>query len=172
MTSQVAAPTPMQKKIATFYVVPVVPNPTDTETVLYYQDGQHNEPLWVPANPKDLNARAQRCDANKVKLIQLSQQETRRGTGLPPAKLDATVRLYAGVAKTLDAWDELKSVYAAETDGSLIIDVAANSTRGLILVFTQTQTAVNGGTPPYPVARLIASTDPEIKNSTGGNIPD
>ena len=172
MTSQVAAPTPAQKKIATFYVVPVVPDSIDTETVLYYQDGQHDEPLWVPANPKDLNARDQRCSANKVRLVQPSQPDTRRGTGLPLSKLDATVRLYAGVAKTLDAWDDLKSVYALETDGSLIIDVAADSTRGLILVFTQTQTAVIGGTPPYPVARLIASTDPEIKNSTGGNIAD
>jgi hypothetical protein len=82
-------------------------------------------------------------------------------TKLKKTELDLTVTLYAAVAKTLkeSGNDDLGHSYSPDADGNMTIPVKADSVRGLILVFTKG--------PAESPTQLIASTDPEIKNSTG-----
>jgi hypothetical protein len=115
---------------------------------------------------KNLNARRQNCHADKVKLIQPSPEEILEHTTLPASKLDGATTMYAGVAKTLmEPDDSLESVYKLCSDGSLVIPVRKETVRGLILVFTQIRLT---GSAESPTTGLIASTDPEIKNTTTG----
>jgi len=163
MTNTEAAAGLVSDKIATYYVVPVIPGESSTESVLYYEDSPSPE-KWQPVAPDKLNARGQNRNAGMIKLLQPPTDTIIARTGLPSNVLDLTVRLYAGVARTLAVTDELGGAYGL-IDGSLIIPVLADTKRGLILVFTQT---AGSGKLPTPVTRLIGSTDPEIKNSIGG----
>ncbi|MTV36308.1 hypothetical protein [Duganella radicis] len=159
---------PETQKIATYYVVPVTPD-IGIESVLYYEGPLKSK--WKSVSKKDLNAHNQGCNAGLVKLIQPSEDQILASTDLSPAQLDRTASLYCGVAKTLGEPDQLKSYYAIDADGSLTINVSKDTTRGLILIFTQTD-PLNGDSTRYPVRQLIATTDPEIKNSaigTGGH---
>lgn len=150
-------------KIATYYVVPVIPNDGSTENVMYYEEVSETE-KWKKVSSKDLNARGQHRNAGKIKLLQPTTDTIITRTDLPFDMLDQTAHLYAGVARTLVVSDDLESVYPLGHDQSLTIPVTADTARGLILVFTKAPAV---GMPPYPITQLIASTDPEIKNSTG-----
>ena len=152
------------KKIATYYVVPVIPGEGSTETVLYYEESPTSD-NWRLVSPKDLNAKHQGGNENKIKLLQPTPERIEKFAGLPSGILDETARLYAGVARAFAMYDDQGSVYPL-CDGALTIPVTSNTVRGLILIFTKGPAS---GTSPYPVTQLIASTDPEIKNSTGGN---
>lgn len=162
-TEAVAATELVSDKIATYYVVPVIPGESSTESVLYYEDSPSPE-KWQPVAANKLNARGQNRNAGMIKLIQLPVSTIAARTGLPLNVIDQTVTLYAGVARTFAISDELGGAYSL-IDGALIIPVLADTKRGLILVFTQT---TGSGKVPTPVIRLIGSTDPEIKNSVGG----
>ncbi len=85
--------------------------------------------------------------------------------GLAPDQLDQSVQLYAAVARTLSGSDQLDSVYPVK-HASLTIPAKRGTVRGLILVFTQENKT---GMPPLTVTRLIATTDPEIKNGVGAH---
>lgn len=158
------ATTPKTGKPATFYVVPVTPD-VSIENVLYYEGPLKSH--WTLVSSKDLNARKQDCNAGAIMLFQPTEDQILTSTSLKPTQLDPTVSLYAGVVKTLGMSDHLESYYALALDGTLTINVDANTTRGLILIFTQSE-PLSGATTRYPITKLIATTDPEIKNSIGG----
>lgn len=165
MTNTVAATATelVSDKIATYYVIPVVPGESSTESILYYEESSKTED-WKPVDANKLNARGQNRNAGMIKLIQPPAATITARTKLPLNILDQTVTLYAAVARTLAVTDELGAAYSL-IDGALIIPVLAETKRGLILVFTQT---AGSGKVPTPVTKLIGSTDPEIKNSIGG----
>jgi len=164
-TEQVPTTMSVSDKIATYFVVPIVPETGTSENVWYYEEVSETE-KWKKVSSKNLNARGQNRDAGKIMLLQPSTDTIRERTGLPLDKLDQTVALYAGVARTLTvSQDPLESVYPLAADGTLTIPVIAHTVRGLILVFSKW---AGPGMPPYPITQLIASTDPEIKNTTGG----
>lgn len=162
-TEPVPATESASDKIATYYVIPVVPGEGSTENVLYYEELSKAD-KWKDVSPKNLNAKGQGHNADKIRLLQPTTATIIARTGLPVEILDQTANLYAGVARTLAVSEELPGVYPLGTDGALTIPVTVGTVRGLILVFTQ---APASGVLPRPVTQLIASTDPEIKNSTG-----
>jgi hypothetical protein len=151
-------------KIATYFVVPVIPGEGSTESVLYYEEVSP-EQLWQKVDANKLNARGQNRNAGMIKLTQPSPEIITKRSGLPAGILDTTVTLYAGVARTLGVGEELGGAYSVGAAGALIIPVLADTKRALILVFTQ---KAGTGKEPTAVTRLIGSTDPEIKNSVGG----
>jgi hypothetical protein len=152
---------------ATYLVVPVIPQQTTSESVLYFHAVQGSNE-WIPVSPKDLNAKVKNHNANKIRLKQPSDDEVKAHANLFPDYFDEAAQLYAGVAKTLGQDDGLKSMFTPGDDGVMTIPVNPGTTRGLILVFTK------ASDPDHPqlVTQLIASTDPEIKNSTGGRDPE
>jgi hypothetical protein len=164
MTTTAPVPTTMSTsdKIATYFVVPVIPDDGSTESILYFEEVAGTE-KWGRVSSKNLNARGQGRNAGKIVLLQPAPEIITGHTDLPTDKLDTTVTLYAGVAQTLIISDDLDSVYPLSPDGTLTIPVTAHTTRGLILVFSKASSL-----PPYAIMQLIGSTDPEIKNSTGG----
>lgn len=165
MTNQVSDPAEAQaKKIATFYVVPIKSGPTTTEDVFYYREGKSSDQQWIKLDARDLDAGKQGHNIKQAALHQpLDVAFISQHTGLDASMLATDVRLYAAVAKTLQGTDKLKELYSLDSEHCIKIDVNHNTTRGVILVFTQ-----NGLGDSSSVIRLIASTDPEIKNSTGG----
>lgn len=156
---------PVIDEIATYFVVPIIPFDNGTENVLYYQPVPKDGKNWSRVLSKDLNARGQNRNANKILLFQPSVDEIKANTDIPADMLDNNVTLYAGVAKTFKVTDGFESVYPLRSDGTLIIPVTAHTVRGLILVFTKSS---GTGKTPRAVTQLIASPDPEITNSTGG----
>jgi len=167
MTKAESVPTSesVSDEIATYFVVPIIPFDNGTQNVLYYEPVSKVEKKWRKVSSKDLNARGQDRNANKILLLQPSVDMIVEHTDLGKDILDATVHLYAGVAKTFAVTDEFESVYPLSSDRTLIIPVAPETVRGLILVFTK---ASGTGKKPDAITQLIASPDPEIKNSTGG----
>ena len=82
----------------------------------------------------------------------------------PPKPVD--VSLFSAVARTLSTSCILNSTFnASGPDGatSVMVPVSAGSTRGVILVFRYPATGVVQG--------LVASSDPEIKNTSGTSDP-
>lgn len=151
-------------QIATYFVVPIIPFGGSTQNVLYYEQ-LPNLPKWTRVDPKKLNARGQGCNANQILVYQPAIDTIIARTDLGSDVLDHSVNLYAGVAKTLGDSDSLPSMFPMGSDGTLVIPVTAETVRGLILVFTKTGAAAELGA---RITQLIASPDPEIKNSTGG----
>jgi hypothetical protein len=141
---------------ATYLVVPVIPQQTTSESVLYFHAVQGSNE-WVPVSPKDLNAKVKNHNANKIRLKQPSDDEVKAHANLFPDYFDDAAQL-----------DGLKSMFTPGDDGVMTIPVNPGTTRGLILLFTK------ASDPDHPqlVTQLIASTDPEIKNSTGGRDPE
>jgi hypothetical protein len=148
------------KKIASYYVIPVAPGEGSTQNLVYYE-AFPGALKWNKVSSKKLNARGQGKNASMIKLAQATAEQIALCTDLPRDILDPTANLYAGVARTLEENDELPSVYSLTTDGYLIIPVLADTKRGLILLFTKSQG------PGSAITGIIASTDPEIQNSVG-----
>lgn len=167
MTNQVSDQAEAKEKhTATFYVVPLLTVDTGTQVVLYYQKNLNGGKKWQAVLGANLDAGLQGQNIARAKLLQpLDVNEISAHTGLAPSTIDINVRLYGAVVKTLQGSDEFKDMYSLDHAGdSITIDVKQQTKRGVILVFAQ-----NGVGDSSSVIRLIASTDPEIKNSTGGN---
>jgi hypothetical protein len=159
-TEPVPATVSPQDKIATYYVIPVAPGEGSTQNLVYYE-AVSGAPKWQKVSSKNLNAIGQGKSASMIRLVQATAKQISEYTDLPSDILDPTANLYAGVARTLAQTDGLQSVYSLNTDGALVIPVLADTTRGLILLFTK---SLGPGT---AITQLIPSTDPQIKNSAG-----
>jgi hypothetical protein len=114
-----------------------------------YYDNEGNE---VPGD--GLDAHAQGHDADFLCLRQLQAP-----SGDPGA---SAFTLLAGVAKTLRGNCGLPNTFLADAGGRLVLPVMPGTRRGLILVFTVTST--------LGVQALVATSDPEIKNTSGGEV--
>lgn len=148
--------------VATFFVVPVVPDKGSVEHVFYYAQADGGQ--WEKISPKNLNAGYGGCGANQVMLYQPAIETVLKHTRLPADKLDRSVTLYAGVARTLSVSDDpLPSACLFDGNGFMVVPVAAHTARGLILVFSKQTSDASSA----PVFELIATTDPEIKNGVG-----
>jgi len=150
-------------RMATYYVVPIVPGSGGTtENCFYYEkiatkDGRHE---WVKVPAKELNSKNGRQDRSSdfVRFLQASSSEVQEIN--PPGTYDPSVTLFAGVAKTFDADRHLTNLFLAGVHHDrpiMVIPVADQTRRGVILVFAKESGNV--------ITELIASTDPEIKNS-------
>ena len=109
-----------------------------------------------PVDPSKLDSFAQGYDTAFVCL----QQTTLGQLGLDLGDLEAVegVTLFAAVARTRQAHVQMPSLFLAEPHPgghTLVLPVFARTHRSVILVFSDAE------------GRLIASADPEIKNSTG-----
>ena len=71
------------------------------------------------------------------------------------------VTLFAAVAKTISDDDGLPNTYLADAQQRLVLPVMPNTRRATILIFSLSSAASG-------VTGLVATTDPEIKNSTDG----
>jgi hypothetical protein len=146
-----------------FFVVPVIPDDGSVENVFYYAQAGSDE-YWEKISPKDLDARRDGGDANGVMLFQPDIEAILQHTHLTGDRLDRSVTLYAGVARTLSvSTDPLPSACLFDANRFMVIPVVPHTTRGVILVFSKQST----GKSPTPVFELIATTDPEIKNGVG-----
>jgi hypothetical protein len=139
-------------RMATYYVVPIVPGSGGTtENCFYYEkiatkDGHE----WVKVPAKELNSKNGRQDRSSDLVQEIN----------PPGTYDPSVTLFAGVAKTFDADRHLTNLFLAGVHQGrpiMVIPVADQTRRGVILVFAKESGNV--------ITELIASTDPEIKNS-------
>jgi hypothetical protein len=151
-------------RTAVYYVVPIMPDTGQTESVLY---GFIAAGKWIDVKPDDLCSRRAGCTANQVTLQQLSGMPGSDITGMNfhAGQIDGTVQLFAGIARTLGVDpDPVPTSRYGATGGMLTIPVEPLTTRGLILVFTKTP---EPGMPPDKITQLIATTDPEIKGGVG-----
>lgn len=139
--------------IATYYVVPFK-TPKDAG----YQRCGYFTSEWMGITSNALNSRATGFDTDFVRLVQPTLKEM-LDHGVDVSQVDADAKLFAGVAKTLGQNLALPNLFGV-IDGQLILPVADRTQRGLVLIFTH---AVDGS-----VTRLVASTDPEIKNGSDG----
>lgn len=151
-------------RTAVYYVVPIMPDTGQTESVLY---GFIAAGKWIDVQPDDLCSRRAGCTANQVTLQQLSGMPASDITGMKfdAGQIDGSVQLFAGVARTLEvAIDPIPTTMYSAQGGLLTIPVEPGTTRGLILVFTKTP---EPGMPADRITQLIATTDPEIKGGVG-----
>ena len=157
-------------RFATYYLIPVIPGDGGSESVLFYEvltkPGEH-ETYWRRVSEKSLNSRskAQGRQSEFVCLVQPLPDDL-PGELRKKLHIDPSVTLFAGVAKTLDADYLLPNLYSAtKVDGrfTMVLTVVERTVRGLILVFVKD---VPGEI--VPRFQLIASTDPQITNSTDG----
>lgn len=134
-------------------------DPDRVQTCLYFE---HAHGRWGVVNSTDLND----FGRNYVRLVQTFEIPP----GIPPMVgigPDPSVTLFGCVAKTLNSGDVdgpvaeffLASVLKSYGHSSVMLPVATNSTRGLILIFMENDA--------NRVGRLRATLDPEIKGSTG-----
>lgn len=126
----------------------------DVQSCLYF--------TWagLPVDSDNLQSCAQGYDSAFICLQQATLKELHAIRPIELAEFEPVddVRLFAAVAKTRDQSDQLSTLFdAVEKDGrwTLVLPVFSGSSRSVILVFADS------------VGRLIASSDPEIKNSTG-----
>jgi hypothetical protein len=146
-----------------FFVVPVIPDDGSVERVLYYAQADGAQE-WEKISPKELNTKHGGSDADSVMLYQPDVDTILQHTHLTVDRLDRSVTLYAGVARTLSVSDDILPS-ACQFDGNrfMLVPVAPHTTRGVILVFSKRA----AGKSSAPVVELIATTDPEIKNGVG-----
>jgi len=146
-----------------FFVVPVIPDDGSVERVLYYAQADGAQE-WEKISPKELNTKHGGSDADSVMLYQPDVDTILQHTRLTVDRLDRTVTLYAGVARTLSVSEDILPS-ACQFDGNrfMLVPVAPHTTRGVILVFSKR----DAGKSSAPVVELIATTDPEIKNGVG-----
>lgn len=150
---------------ATYYVVPVNPDDGKSESVCYYQQ-KKGEDFWTKVDAKSLNScsAAQDCRSELVCLVQASAEDVAANIE-EPLNFDPRVTLFAGVAKTLTGDYLLPNTYlATEVCGrpSMVLTVFNNAPRALILVFVKKPDSSE----IVQQLQLIASTDPQIINST------
>jgi hypothetical protein len=162
MTTVTAETTPTSASFtnSTYFAVPVASQEGGSQNVLYFS-GELNSGPWVPVASNELNAYTKQRDTNKVTLFQPSAATVLARTS-PPVVAVPNVTLFAAVARTLNLSESHSNYTQIGADGGLDISVSRNTTRGVILIFTKSATP--GGEP----TELIASPDPEIKNSIGG----
>jgi hypothetical protein len=146
---------------STYFVVPVLPDEGSSQTVLYFT-GELSSGTWTPIQPNEINAQTTKHKTNCVTLTQPDPATILARTN-PPVQVDPNVTLFAAVARTLNLSESLDILFKINSTGGVDIPVAPNTKRGVILIFTKAATA--GGEP----TQLIASPDPEIKNSIGGD---
>jgi len=146
-----------------FFVVPVIPDDGSVEYVWYYAEVD-GEKAWEKISAKELNTKHGGSDADSVMLYQPDVETILQHTPLTVDRLDRSVTLYAGVARTLSVSDD-RLPSACQFDGNrfMLVPVAPHTTRGVILVFSKHA----AGKSSAPVVELIATTDPEIKNGVG-----
>jgi hypothetical protein len=155
-------------KMAHYYVIPVTMlSPGGTQGVEYFQANGGSAWERVPSNK--LDSGSQSCRGDLVKLTQPSEYEIEKHAPDMLMRLDRSVTLFAGVAKTLSGDEMLPAFYSAtmiDNRPVMVISVMKRTVRGVILIFTRMDDAK--GTLAVPIMDLVASSDPEIKNSTDG----
>jgi hypothetical protein len=160
-------------EITTYFVVPVVrvtstepiqPNPppaSQTQLCLYFR----SDWSWVQPGDVPINLPSS-PGVNFVGFVQPPAAQA--GSYIPEGyRLEGDATLLAGVAKTLTASGHppatpQPNVFVASTasgNPTLVLPVSDDTRRGVILIF-MSPNGVN-------VTKLLATTDPEISNSTG-----
>ncbi|WP_343622338.1 hypothetical protein [Roseateles puraquae] len=131
------------------------------QVIPYLKTGHHLQCTYLnrrgdPVDRDNLNSRGQGCNTDFVCLQSMA--------GVVPAveppdgrPLDG-IRLLAAVVKTLYENTSLPNVIPADSHQRVVLPVLPGTRRGVILVYER---IVDG-----QVVGLVASTDPEIKNST------
>lgn len=143
-------------EMSTYLILPVrKKGHSEIQSCLYFD--------WsgIQVGPDELQSNAQGFDSAFVCLRQTSLDELKdRGAMLPDDTVAVQdLSLFGAVAKTRDQSFQMPTMFSAvDKDGfkTLVLPVFAGSRRSVILVFADA------------VGRLIATSDPEIKNSTGG----
>jgi hypothetical protein len=148
--------------IADYFVVAIKSGDDNVQSIMYYETDRDSD-QWKKVSAKNLNAKGR--VGGYIRLSQPDIKEVILRTELSYDKLDETVQLFAGVAKTLFGEDKKHDNLFGLENGAMLIPVTKNTVRGLILIFSKVGV---GGSLAGKVMQLIASPDPEIKNSTGG----
>lgn len=119
-----------------------------------YWDAEYNR---VPAN--ELNCRAQKGNVDFVCLYQPLSTSVPSNVRAECTPLE-NVTLFAAVVNTIGDNDVLPKIFLADDQRRLMLPVMPQTRRAVILIFSLTS---GDG-----VTGLVASADPEIKNSTDG----
>jgi hypothetical protein len=143
-------------------VVPVKTGSDDVQSILYFENDPKSD-QWAKVSSKNLNAKGK--VHGQIQLTQPDVKEIILHTDLSYDKLDESVKLFAAVAKTLMGDEAGHDNLFSMKNKAMTIPVSKGTVRGLILVFTKVGL---GGSLDGQIMQLIASPDPEIKNSTGG----
>ncbi|RQP21909.1 hypothetical protein [Piscinibacter terrae] len=158
--------------MALYFAVPVIRDDNGAEDVFYYAPTGRGpdrwKTRWTRVDPPVLNSKSQDATGDLLMLVQPSEKEIRQFAPDHP-QLDPSVTLFAGVAKTLGSDNLLPNFYMAQQFNNLpavVVSVVEQTRRGLILTFVRRDILSN--MVPPPIVGLMASTDPEIKNSTDG----
>lgn len=153
-------------KMAQYYVIPVtMAGHSSAQGVEYFEERKKGE--WTSVSSDALDSAGQTCRGDLVKLIQPSEYDIERHAPDMLSRLDRSVTLFAAVARTFRGDEILPNFYAATVIDNvpvMVISVMKGAPRGVILIFTRRDDA--NGTLAIPIMDLVASTDPEIKNST------
>ena len=164
-TQEVSFPRPT--KMANYFVVPVQQADNgSTQAVEYYEACGSGD--WRQVGDKDLNSSGQGCFSDLLSLTQPKPEDVEKHAKQAYDRLERNVTLFAGVAKTFEGNEYLPNYYTANKVGEvpvLVMSVIRHTVRGVILIFTRT---AEGSFGAGPILDLVASKDPEIKNSTDG----
>lgn len=94
-----------------------------------------------------------------VQIVQATMPAL-QSRGIDTSEVDPSLTLFAAVAKTLQGTMLMPNLLNA-ADGAVVVPVVDGTRRGLILVFSRTTAGI--------LSDLVATADPEIKNSTNGD---
>lgn len=149
-------------KIMTYYVVPVVSTSGENDEVqacwYSYYDYDNGKWKWIDKKPYELHTHF------KSDFVRLVHSKEFPPTDVFPSeyKRGYSLEMLAAVARTKKGPCNLPNCFLASALGKgcveMILPVARGTTRGVILVFTQTDREGN-------VKGIVPSSDPEIKNS-------
>jgi hypothetical protein len=155
-----------------YFAVPVLRADNGAEDVHYYAPTGPDrwKCKWRKLDhPPVLNSKSQKFFGDLIMVVQPTEKQVHDYAPDKPM-LDPTVTLFAGVAKTLGSDNLLPNFYMAQKVNdlpALAVSVVDKTRRGLILNFVRRD--ITSNMVPAPVVGLMASTDPEIKNSTDGH---
>ena len=139
--------------MSTYYVVPFKSDdPQRLEHCDYY------DYRWKLVKDGILDSCTDGFETDFVQIVQATRPQL-HAQDIDESHVDFELTLFAAVAKTLECSMLMPNLLGA-VDGAVVIPVVDRTRRGLILVFAR----ATGGI----VCDLVATSDPEIQNSTNG----
>jgi len=139
--------------MSTYYVIPIKgDDPKRLQRCDYY------DYKWKRLDKPVLDSCTDDYKTDFVQVVQPSVEQL-HARDIDVSFVDEELTLFAAVAKTLQASVLMPNLLSA-SGNAVVIPVVDDTRRGLILVFARSTAGI--------VTDLVATSDPEIKNSTNG----
>jgi hypothetical protein len=152
--------TALPSGMSNYYVLPVQDD-NGLLSCLYFEVS-----TGKPVSSKDLNCRAQEGTMDFLSLTRAYLSPLTHQPVLDHTSNPDDVTLFAAVVATKNEPNLLQNTYMANGNQCLVLPVLPGTTRSVILIFALPPEVSSSTVGVVSVGGLVATSDPEIKNST------